>query len=341
MIKNQLSLLHWHIELSSICTLKCPRCPRAEIPETLLNKQLSLLFFQEQIKEDIIRQIKRITFCGNDGDPIYCNDFVPIVKWIKEINPQISLVIITNGSYKKESWWKQVALLLNKYDEIHWSLDGWDQESNNKYRINSNWESIINGIKTFTKYNTETYMVWACIAFNFNESKLSHIESIAKDLSFDLFQLTLSTKFGSKYPDAYGINDNLEPSNKYIPEGHRFTRNTTTLTEKPRYSENIKRYYQEKFNNLTQPRLCFIGNKGLFLNSYGEFYPCCWVATRYDHNESWAERGKTKFNLHNKTFNEILNDPFWTDEFLKFDNLECKTKCATSNFKNNDYYLNW
>ena len=50
---------HWHIEPSSICTLKCPRCPRAEIPESLLNRQLTLDFFKNQIGADIIKQIKK------------------------------------------------------------------------------------------------------------------------------------------------------------------------------------------------------------------------------------------------------------------------------------------
>ena len=49
---SPLSLIHWHIEPSSICTLKCPRCPRAEVPEGLLNRQLSLKFFQNQIGEN-------------------------------------------------------------------------------------------------------------------------------------------------------------------------------------------------------------------------------------------------------------------------------------------------
>ena len=44
-----IALDHWHIEVSSICTLKCPRCTRAEVPETLLNRSLDLKFFQEQI----------------------------------------------------------------------------------------------------------------------------------------------------------------------------------------------------------------------------------------------------------------------------------------------------
>ena len=83
---------HWHIELSSICALKCPRCPRAEVPESLLNQQLTLKFFQNQLGQDTISKIKKITFCGNDGDPIYCKDFTEICQWIKQINPQIQLV---------------------------------------------------------------------------------------------------------------------------------------------------------------------------------------------------------------------------------------------------------
>ena len=30
-----IALDHWHIEVSSICTLKCPRCTRTEVPKTM------------------------------------------------------------------------------------------------------------------------------------------------------------------------------------------------------------------------------------------------------------------------------------------------------------------
>ena len=160
---------HWHIEPSSICTLKCPRCPRAEVPESLLNRQLSLEFFKNQIGADTIKQIKKITFCGNDGDPIYCRDFLDICSWIKQVNPTIQLVLITNGSHKTMDWWQQLGETFDANDEIHWSLDGWDQESNEQYRVNSNWLSIMNGINTFNQANTGTYKVWASIAFKFNE----------------------------------------------------------------------------------------------------------------------------------------------------------------------------
>ena len=337
----ELSLVHWHIELSSICTLKCPRCPRAEVPETLLNRQLTLSFFKEQISVKTIQKIKRITFCGNDGDPIYCKDFLEICKWIKEVNPTICLVIITNGSHKKEDWWEELASTLNANDELHFSVDGWDQQSNELYRVNSDYVSIVNGIKTFRKFNTDTYLVWAAIAFKFNEDKIDVLKHGAKHLGFDCFQLTLSTKFGSKYPGSYGTNDLLEPSLQYVSSGHRFERVETIISNKKRYSNEIKEIYRNILEGLNDPKLCFVGNKGVFLNSHGEFYPCCWVATRYEHNSAWLELGKTKFNLYNNTFEEVIANEFWQNDFLKFNSTECKTKCTNNSSKGDDFLLNW
>jgi MoaA/NifB/PqqE/SkfB family radical SAM enzyme len=337
----KITLDHWHIELSSICTLQCPRCPRAELPDSLLNRQLSLDFFQNQIGEDIIKQIKKITFCGNDGDPIYCRDFIAICKWIKWINPKIQLVVITNGSYKSTAWWQSLGEILDSSDEVHWSIDGWDQLSNQQYRVNSNWQSIVDGISAFAQSNSTTYRVWATIGFSFNQNYLNAIKSLAQQYNFDRFQLTKSTKFGIKYPDAYGVNDHLQPTDSdLISSSHRFERIVQELTSKPDPNIKIKKIFFQRAQQLKDSDysgICFIGNKGVFLNSQGEFYPCCWTATRYEHNKKW----QGKFNLYQQTFKEIMADPFWTTEFLKFDNLECKTKCTQQRLDDQQHTLEW
>jgi len=341
-----LALDHWHIEVSSICTLKCPRCTRAEMPETLLNRQLTLDFFRTQIGEERIKKIRKISFCGDDGDPIYAKQFLEIVKWIKDINPKLQLLIITNGSYKKEEWWKKLANILNEYDEIHWSLDGWDQESNNKYRVNCDWKSIVLGIKTFCKHNKNTYTVVASIAFRFNEDNLNDIKQIAIDNNFDCWQLTKSTKFGSTYPDAYGNDDLLEPLNKeLIAKGHRFERVQHTLSNKQRPGEDLKNLFWQRAEKLQDskeyPALCYIGNKGVFLKATGEFYPCCWTALRYPHNNEIISLAQTKFNLYNKTIDSIIEDNYWTTDFKKFDNTECKTKCIKAKLHDKHHVTEW
>lgn len=337
---------HWHIEPSSICALQCPRCPRAEIPESLLNRQLTLDFFQRQIGSDVIQQIKKITFCGNDGDPIYCRELMEICLWIKTVNPEIRLVIITNGSYRSQEWWQAMARILDHRDEIHWSIDGWDQSSNAQYRVNSDWSSIMDGIRSFCGANNSTYRVWAMIAFRFNQDQLDSMQIKAKTLGMDLFQITKSTKFGSHYPGSYGVFDPLCPDRRdLVSSSHRFERALVPLTDRTRPGELLKEIFWSRAQDLVKHQqysgICLIGNKGVFLNSRGEFYPCCWTATRYPHNSQWHELAQTKYNLWHRRFQDIINDSFWQQEFLLFDSQECRTKCTTDRLKDREHVVEW
>jgi MoaA/NifB/PqqE/SkfB family radical SAM enzyme len=312
----------------------------------LLHKQLDLDFFKNQLGQLWINKLQRVTFCGNDGDPIYCRDLIEICKWIKKQKSTVSIVIVTNGSYKNAIWWQQLAEILNEHDEIHWSLDGIDQATNEKYRVNCNWDSIIQGVKVFRMHNTDTYTVWASIAFRFNENLIEQQKQKAQQLDFDLFQLTLSTKFGSHYPDAYGKNDLLQPTNPaLISSSHRFERSTTNLSKRPRPGAVLRNLYLSRVQKIDKhnsyPALCAVGTKGVFLNSRGEFYPCCWTANRYEHNKNWMNLADTKFNLYKRTYNEITKDSFWDNEFQKFNSLECETKCTRARLLDLEHSLEW
>jgi MoaA/NifB/PqqE/SkfB family radical SAM enzyme len=315
------------------------------VPDTLLNRQLTLSFFQDQIGADVIKLIRKITFCGNDGDPIYCRQFLEIIAWIKSVNPGIQLVIITNGSHKPAEWWSQLGIMLDHRDEINWSIDGWDQASNELYRVNSDWNSIMAGYRAFSSVNKHTYRVWAAIAFKFNQQQLDAMTTKANDYGFDLFQLTKSTKFGSHYPDTYGVDDPLCPdSADLVSASHRFERVVSRLSDKPRPGQDLKEIFWQRAQELDRHKqysgICLIGNKGVFLNSQGEFYPCCWTATRYEHNRDWHDRAH-RFNLNARTFTEIMQDDFWTAGFLQFDSLECQTKCTPERLADREHVTEW
>ena len=70
---NNWPLEHWHIEISGKCSLKCPRCTRQEVPG-YVNTELTLNWFETNFT--FVEQVKKITFCGDDGDPIYAKDFL-------------------------------------------------------------------------------------------------------------------------------------------------------------------------------------------------------------------------------------------------------------------------
>ena len=335
-----LALWHWHIEISSKCTLSCPRCARTEVPESLINTELDLNFFKKNFTPEFVaRNLEKITFCGDDGDPIYAHDLIPVIRYLKSIR-DVQITIVTNGSYKKKDWWIELGCALEVNDHIHFSLDGYDQQSNEQYRKNSDWESIILGIKTLRE-SSNCFMTWDAIAFKFNENDIDHMKSLATSYGFDEFQLTLSTKFGSKY-NHYGSDDEFEPTNKaFISSTNRFERLITNLSgrtlEKRYIDTNSNLFDQVKIINEIKP-LCHIGNKGLYINSRGEFYPCCWVANRYSHNNNWLNLGK-KYNLHETNLSEVVSDNFWVNKFTH-NSYECTTKCAVSVVDKN-YATEW
>lgn len=333
-----LATWHFHIEVSSKCTLRCPRCARQEVPESLINTELDLDFFKRNFtKEFILANVEKITFCGDDGDPIYAHDLLPIIKYIKSIKP-VEIVIVTNGSHKKPDWWIELGTLLGNQDSVHFSIDGYDNESNNLYRINSDYNSIITGIEML-RTASNCQIVWAAIAFKFNQEHLTAMQEFAQGLGVDRFQLTKSTKFGSVYP-GYGYHDPLEPGLKYISSTHRFERETVDFTNRAQYTHpiNFVLYNQVKDSPDVVP-LCEIGNKGVYIDAQGRLFPCCWVANRYSHNKEWQELAN-RFDLKQRTLTEAIADPFWSTEFKQFRWQECKTKCAKA-VVTEDYATNW
>lgn len=325
-----LATWHFHIEISSKCTLRCPRCARQEVPDGLVNTELDLEFFKRNFTpEFVLSNVEKITFCGDDGDPIYAHDLIPVIQYLKSIKP-VEIVIVTNGSHKKPSWWTQLAQLLDSKDSVHFSIDGYDNASNNLYRVNSDYDSIIAGLQIL-RTTSRCRIVWAAIAFRFNEHKLDFMRNFAQQLGVDRFQLTKSTKFGSVYP-SYGLEDPLQPSVKFVSSSHRFEREVAALTnagsQEPISFTNNKLFNQIQSRNGVTP-LCEIGNKGLYIDARGRLFPCCWVANRYNHNSDWQQIANN-FNLNTRTLTDVLADSFWTSEFQTFKWQECQTKCKSS-----------
>jgi MoaA/NifB/PqqE/SkfB family radical SAM enzyme len=333
-----LATWHFHIEISSKCTLRCPRCARQEVPDGLVNTELDLEFFKRNFTpEFIINNVEKITFCGDDGDPIYAHDLIPVIEYIKSVKA-VEIVIITNGSHKKTEWWQHLGQALTEQDSVHFSIDGYDDASNNLYRVNSDYASIVAGLQTLRAASPCT-IVWAAIAFRFNEDRLDRMQTMAKTLGVDRFQLTRSTKFGSVYP-SYGIDDPLQPSVRFVSTSHRFEREVVNFSNKTDNvsKTNIQLYKDVIIQNNVKP-LCEIGNKGLYIDARGRLFPCCWVANRYSHNTEWQTLAE-QFNLHHRTLTDAVKDPFWETDLKVFKWQECQQKC-NKNLVNQEYSTSW
>ena len=351
---------YWHLEVSSKCSLKCPRCPRTEHPDKFVVTELTLDFVKNMFTDKILSNTKRVLFCGGEGDPIYAKDFLDIIQFFKNYSKDIQIIITTNGSYKTTKWWENLASMLTDVDSVIFSIDGWDNNSNNKYRVNSDYNSIINGIKTLRANNDLVRISWSTIIFKFNQDKIDDIISIANNAGASVFQLVKSSLFGSKiekYIDKELGYDPLEPvdisdhsfhDRSYIKLDSYSNTKKRTQSDKEHIDKvkSLNNQYLDYFEADVLPG-CLLGERALYVNAQGILFPCSWISHPFIKRSSpsrkksvlWKdhlfESRKEDFNLHNYSVEEVLNSKSWNkiQEGFSCSNklfVECEQKCTSA-----------
>ena len=346
-------IFHWHLELSSKCALKCPRCPRTERPGQYKVTEMNLDFVKKILPAKRLSLVQKILLSGGQGDAIYCNDFLKIIKYFKETNPNLQLCITTNGSYKKQEWWKEAAKILQRNDIVIFSVDGWDQQSNEQYRVGSHFPSIMEGLKTLREFNQQVYIVWSTIIFKFNQNRLNDIQNLAESMGADAFNLVQSRLFGSTnsdYIDPKLGYDPLEPDKNRIETSNTnrgcyidFTKRSSSHNIKPTIAQLMEKYQSTYQNSYIMP-LCRIGERGLYVDAEGILYPCSWISHPFDiqasktrdKSISWEKslfvEYKDSFNLNNHSLETVLQNSLWKklqcswqDSKIAF--VECEKHC--------------
>jgi MoaA/NifB/PqqE/SkfB family radical SAM enzyme len=308
-----------HIEVSSKCTLKCPRCPRTELAPEALNQEFSLSDFTTAFPASQLANIKKILFCGDIGDPIYATDFLEIIKYIKQ-NSSTDVSVVTNGSYKKPAWWQELGQYLNHHDTVVFSVDGWDQDSNNLYRVNSNWNSIIAAIKTL-KAASNCRVKWSAIYFNFNETRMDEIQQIAQSLGCDEFQTVRSSKFNGRY-----AVDGVDPLIPVSPDNRSdgvYVMSPIILKRPPKA---VVVSQPDKDHEWAR---CLKWEKELFINVDGLVFPCPWFNSGYQTND-FVQKYRDRLNVKTRSLEQVLNDDLWDEFVTRIETMPlevCRIKC--------------
>lgn len=310
-----------HLELSSKCVLKCPRCPRTELNLDQINQEITLENFKSGFPVDVLIQIEHFIFCGDIGDPIYATEFLEIVEYIKQ-NSSSRIKITTNGSYKRAEWWQQLGCLLDYNDQVTFSIDGWNHESNRQYRINSDFDSIVLGIKTL-RNTSECSIQWSAIYFSFNQDQIDTMRNLAQSLGCNRFRTVKSSKFDGRYL-VDGI-DQLRPANKLVADTLVYETKVEVL--------NSNKYIPIVPAVPDQPHAwakCLNYQKDLFIGIDGVVQPCPWFNNGYQEN-SFVKQHQDRLSIRNRSFFEIINDnQLWQELIDSFDSnpMEiCQIKC--------------
>lgn len=315
-------IAHLHVEVSSKCVLKCPRCPRTELKEDhpQINRDYSLNDFCSIFSRTVLEKIKYLNFCGDIGDPIYATDFLSIVEYVKKTSPNTCVNIVTNGSYKDHDWWTTLGKCLTDSDRVTFSVDGWDHISNRVYRVNSDWNSIIAGIKSL-RDSSSVNIRWSTIIFRFNLTRLEEIKGLAAKLGVDQFDVVRSMKFGSndaRYLNRDGI-DPLEPPGQ--KEDRRYYRSANVLNR----SYSMPAVARD--TSLWQS--CLNGTQMPFISVDGRFFPCAWFGSGYMEND-FLEKYQDRINVRVHGIDAVLSDPCWQELKMRWEMFPpriCDFKC--------------
>lgn len=329
-----------HLEITNNCQASCPMCNRninsgLENPLIKINNW-SLDNFKFVINEEVLQQISNFYFCGNFGDPILNNDLLKMCAYSKETNPNVSIVIHTNGSARNFDWWKTLANSLPDNHRVVFALDGLE-DTHHLYRIGTNFKTIIENAKAFM--SNGGIAEWVFIKFKHNEHQVEKAKQLSKELGFKYFTVKNSSRFilepkvsvlNQKGEEVYFIEPATDIPLKFIDK--KVIDNYKLITSETIIDCKVKL------------------EKEVYIDAFGDLYPCCWLGlVPYTHiaNDDAFEVRKEILNQHSQMINrlscintfkssikDIINsDPYqtiWDDYWHKNKLITCAKTCGVN-----------
>jgi MoaA/NifB/PqqE/SkfB family radical SAM enzyme len=363
------------IEVTSNCQAKCPGCIRHKVfnPDTDLvsnpPKNLNLsVDVHNSLIDEVYDKIEYLTYDGSFGDSPFHPDFLELVEYAaSKCTKLIDLTISTNGSYKTPTFWKSLGEILHKYlpttHHVMFDLDGIDNETQNMYRIATNYDKIIENAEAFISGGG--LAVWKMIPFDFNDKLEKKARKLAKQHGFQFFQRNRIQRVEQKAV-MIALSEKLNELDKMKDEDEDLLNISEELVEKNlKKARNLIKDISidnslDAHENLEKAReqigvTCKWGVNNRYQISHdGSVWRCCWMNSNYQYKtefnagerETWLRFTK-KYNegwnnLHSNSFNDIINHAFFIKDLEesfsnKFgDDINpklkvCTTKCSNLN----------
>ena len=315
--KNILSL---DLEVSSLCNAKCPVCNRrgaGGVKNKLFTETfVSLENIKDWFPEDFIAQLYGLSMCGNYGDPMTNPELIPILRYIKSINPDIHLHMNTNASGRDPQFWRDLGEIFKENGWLTFSVDGLE-DTNWIYRRGTNWKKIMSAMTNYV--STGAKSKWEFLVFQHNQHQIEEARQLSKEMKInDFFSKTAMgfvwgdnkvrgsiNVFGNNGEFQYEIHPptSVKYTNKqvakYIKENNFVKTDEDDVHaqfEKSKNSESVYRNTIEYENivNLSRPLTeheeklgeCDIDCQAIsasriFISSEGLVFPCCYTGGKY------------------------------------------------------------
>jgi len=199
-----------HLDASTVCQLKCPTCPNAtgNVKRGIGSGFLRFDDFKKFI--DSHPWVSHIEL-SNWGEIFLNPELHDIIQYGYERN--IALSAKNGANFNDVSEDVLEALVKYKFRFLTCSLDGASQTVYSVYRVNGNFDSVINNIEKLNGYKKKhrssyPFLTWQFIPFRHNEGDIGKARKMSKQLNMN-FKLKLS--WDDLYTDSFSpiINKSL------------------------------------------------------------------------------------------------------------------------------------
>lgn len=341
------------IENSSLCPAACPQCDRELGPADKTwfeQKYLSTEFFDTKIPDYVYANLRNITFSGIMGDPCAAPNFIDVISTLRPKGP-FELYIHTNGGMKNPDWWRELASKLGPNDIVQFGIDGLE-DTNHIYRVNINWNKLINNVKAFIDAGGNAN--WQYIAFKHNEHQIEEAKELARELGFKNFTVKQSARFSLDHllnKNRFGSGVLIEPPIRPDLKNEVLLRDLTT---------DIDEWFSRSSNtNIT----CMARQtKTVYINSDGQLMPCYFVGAYKNFRkhtslpDNWNDlisEENNNISLYNNSWEDIISGTFfkkiadsWEADYKNGRLFVCAGNCSSFNGSLNNMpellnFANW
>jgi len=183
-----------HLEPTDVCQAACPACARETDPKFRKDQKhhLTIGHIQRHFSDRRIKSLDKVFMCGNYGDPAagaYTGD---IYKWVRQLNPTVTLGMNTNGAIQNTFWWHEIGRLFNQpRDYVVFSIDGLE-DTNGVYRKGVNWTKLMQNAQAFIEAGGSAH--WDMLIYQHNEHQVDECEQLARDMGFKWFRAKVSKR---------------------------------------------------------------------------------------------------------------------------------------------------
>jgi len=274
------------IDHTSRCNLLCPQCARvykgSVNPEMPIG-ELTLDDYKAIFTETLIKNVKLITQCGNYGDVIASNNILECLRWLRQQGSNAFINIMTNGSARNKDWWIELADIIGDRGKVVFSIDGLT-DTNSIYRVNSNFDKIIENAKTFISANGKAR--WDFLVFSHNEHQVEEAKKLAQDLGFIEFNVKKTNRFVNEKNYQGWVKTKLVDTVKTKKSEYSIQAPTQKYqaASSLQFDQIVKEFGSwNNYIDKTSINCKFRNQKSIFIDFEARLWPCTWTASGMYH----------------------------------------------------------